>query len=88
MDIEDLSEAAEEEHRALNRFCWIEDGWIRFISTDGNLTDIELSRIRHHGDLVKWIRYLAGMSWMTLPVLRHFIQLVCVHHGWDYKPPL
>jgi len=86
MDIDDLSDAVDAKEHELNKLCWIEDGWIRFSIVYEY--DIELSRISTYQKLVWWTRHLAGKPWMTLPVLRHFIRLVCEHHGLEFRGSL
>jgi len=85
---DNLSNAAAQKLRELNKRCWIEDGWIRFSIAGDYKYDIELSKILTYQKLVWWTRHLAGKPWITLPVLRHFIRLVCEHHGLEFRGSL
>ena len=88
MSIGDISESAAEKRCELDKLCWIEDGWIRLSASVHYKYDIELSRICTYEKLVWWTRHLAGKPWMTLPVLRYFIRLVCEHHGLEFRGSL
>ena len=88
MDTDDIQDSADEQHLDLNNLCWVEDGWISFAAYKGGPFNIELSRIATYQKLAWWTRHLAGKPWMSLPMLRHFMRLVCEHHGMDYRGSL
>jgi len=39
--------------------------------------DISLTRIQTPADLIHWICHLSDKSWVTIPILKRFICLVC-----------
>jgi len=81
MTIVELNEAAAAELKRLERLVRIEDGHIIFSKQQDYC--VSLDRVGDEAAILRWAHHLAGKPWMTLPVLRHFIQLCCKHHHID-----
>ena len=63
--------------------CCIEGSHIIFKPSDVGKFEIALSRCDTYEKVVWWTFHLTEKKWMTIPVLRHFIRLVCSHHGFQ-----
>lgn len=65
----------------LDSLCRVDGDYIVFQFQESGDYEIALSRCNTYEKIVWWTFHLTEKNWMTLPVLRHFIRLACVHHG-------
>jgi len=83
-DIKSMAELEEEYIRhvaELNRVCRIDNGYIILKIGEVDAYEIEISRCDTCEKIVWWVYQLSEKDWMTLAVLRHFIDLACSYHG-------
>lgn len=69
----------------MNRQCYIEKEYI--ILNVHYPYDIELSRLDSHKKLLAWVHHLSGKNWMTVELMRYFIEIVSEHFKMNIYIP-
>ena len=70
-----------EDDRELARLCRIDDDAIVLITGGVDDYDIMLFKCDTHEKILQWAVHLSRKNWMTMDLLRAFIQTACGYHG-------
>ena len=83
----ELGESYKRHIAEMDRLCRIDGRRIVFQIAEAGDYEIDLSRCDTYEKIVWWAFGLSEKTWMTLPVLRHFIRIACSHHGLQERGP-
>lgn len=75
----------EDDYEPVEGRVWLDDGYV-VLDCPPTTYEIGLYRIETPLNLLGWCHQLTEKRWVTVPMLRQFIVLVCTQKGWQIHP--